>query len=100
MKIGKLKNGNGYIIEEDHGIKTYVSKEGAEFLGSIVSLGPFYKAICDLQKLLWQDDDLMDQDALFEAQDKVSTIALDIANKIGKVDDLVKQFPWLYEVKK
>ena len=100
MKIAKLKNGNGYIIEDDHGVKTHISKEGAEFLGSIVSLEPFYKAICDLQNVLWEDDDCMSQDALFEAQEKVSTIALDIANKIGKVDDLISKFPWLYEVKK
>ena len=99
MKIGKLKNGD-YIIEEEHGIKTYVSKEGAEALGKLVGLAPLYESICKLQSLLWQDDDLMDQDALFDAQGMVADIALEIANKTGKVDDLIKKFPWLYEVKK
>lgn len=58
-----------------------------------------YEELIDIQKLLWRDDDMMEQDTLFEVQDKFANILLMIANKAGKVDELVKTFPWIYETK-
>jgi hypothetical protein len=58
-----------------------------------------YEELCEIQKLLWEDDDMMGQDTLFEAQDKLANVLLTIADKTGKVDDLVKTFPWIYETK-
>ena len=58
-----------------------------------------YEQLIDIQKLLWKDDDMMEQDTLFEVQDKFANILLMIANHAGKVDDLVKTFPWIYTTK-
>ena len=56
-----------------------------------------YDMVKEIQALLWENDDLMDQDTLFALQKKVSEYALTIAEREGKCDDLVKTFPWLYE---
>ena len=63
--------------------------------------GNMFDTLCELQKLAWANDDLMTQDTLFDLQDKLATLSLSVASKISplKVDSLVKQFPWLYEVK-
>ena len=49
-----------------------------------------------LMLLLWKDDDMMDQDTLFELQNEFAGLLLDVAIKAKKTDDLVKTFPWLY----
>ena len=55
-----------------------------------------YKELKRIQELLWKNDDYMDQDTLFELQDYVATLLLQVAQKEGKVNDLVKSFPFLY----
>lgn len=60
-----------------------------------------YEKLEKIQELLWRNDDLMDQDTLFELQDKVAELILEVAGKEGPktVDRLVAKFPWLYTVK-
>lgn len=60
-----------------------------------------YEKIEKIQELLWRDDDMMRQETLFELQDYVAELILEVANKEGPktVDRLVKKFPWLYQVK-
>ena len=58
-----------------------------------------YNDLKKIQKLLWKDDDRMDQDTLFELQEFVAELTLKAAEKENKVDDLLKNFRWLYEVK-
>ena len=59
-----------------------------------------YEKLEKIQELLWKDDDRMEQDTLFELQDKVAELILEVAGKEGPktVDRLVAKFPWLYKV--
>lgn len=57
-----------------------------------------YEELKEIQKLLWKNDDLMDQETLFELQDKVADITLKAARSEGKIVDLVDSFKWLYGV--
>ena len=60
-----------------------------------------YEKLEKIQELLWRNDDLMDQETLFELQDYVAKLILEVAGKEGPktVDRLVAKFPWLYTVK-
>lgn len=55
-----------------------------------------YEKLKKVQKLLWQGDDRMDQEILFEIQAVFADLLLEVAMVEKKVDDLVKSFPWLY----
>jgi len=56
-----------------------------------------YERLKKVQEMLWRSDDLMDQETLFELQEYVSRVILEVAEQEGKTADLVKSFPWLYE---
>lgn len=56
-----------------------------------------YDDLKQIQKLLWLDDDRMDQDTLFEVQDKMSAVLLFVAKNAKKEKDLIVSFPWLYK---
>ena len=58
-----------------------------------------YEKLLTIQEMLWRDDDLMMQETLFELQDYVAELILNVAEKEGKVDELVVRFPFLYQVK-
>lgn len=58
-----------------------------------------YERLKKVQEMLWRSDDLMDQETLFELQEYVSRVILEVAEQEGKTTDLVKSFPWLYEQK-
>ena len=57
----------------------------------------YYKDIAEIQKLIWMGDDMIDQDNLFEVQDKIASLALRIAEDEKCVGTLVKEFPFLYK---
>lgn len=57
-----------------------------------------YNELKEILKLSFKDDDRMDQDTLFDLQDRITDLTLRIAQKENKTDDLVKSFPWLYQV--
>ena len=57
-----------------------------------------YNELKEIQKLIFKGDDLMDQDTLFELQDRITELTLTVAIKENKTNDLVKSFPWLYKV--
>lgn len=56
-----------------------------------------YKELSDIQRLLWKNDDYMDQETLFELQEKMAELVLNIAIKEHKIIELLAEFPWLYE---
>jgi hypothetical protein len=56
----------------------------------------YYNKIKEIQKLAWNGDDRIDQDALFELQEKIAYLALEIAQKENKTDDLIENFKYLY----
>ena len=60
-----------------------------------------YEKLEQIQELLWKNDDRIDQETLFDVQDKVAELILEVAGKAGPktVDRLVKKFPYLYEAK-
>ena len=58
-----------------------------------------YKQIKKVQELLWKDDDMMNQETLFELQECVADLALKIATKENKTKELAEDFPFLYERK-
>lgn len=66
---------------------------------SRVQTAGYFGMICDIQKLAWKNDDRMDQETLFDLQDRIAEMALVIANNENRVDDLIKAFPWVYETK-
>ncbi|MBQ9603845.1 MAG: hypothetical protein IJR45_00370 [Firmicutes bacterium] len=55
-----------------------------------------YTRIVNIQKLIWKIDDILDQNDLFDLQEKIADLALAIAENENKTDDLVEKFPWLY----
>ena len=57
-----------------------------------------YNEIKKIQKLLWKHDDMMDQEDLFELQEQVMELALRIAEKEKKTEQLIKDFPNLYKL--
>jgi hypothetical protein len=58
-----------------------------------------YKTLKEIQKKLWENGgDRMDQVTLFELQDMVAELTLQAARKEGKVNDLLKEFKFLYIV--
>ncbi len=58
-----------------------------------------YNKVKEIQSLIFKDDDRMDQDTLFELQEKIALLTLQVAQKEGKTEDLIKSFKWLYDVK-
>lgn len=57
-----------------------------------------YNELKELLKLSFKDDDRMDQDTLFELQDRITELALQVAIKENQTYDLLKNFSWLYKV--
>ena len=58
----------------------------------------YYNKIKEIQHMLWfPDEDRMDQEILFELQEKMADLALAIATDEGQEEDLVATFPWLYK---
>lgn len=57
-----------------------------------------YNDLKEILSLLWKHDDNMDQDTLFEVQDKMSEIILKVAKKENKTEDLLKSFSYLFKV--
>lgn len=56
-----------------------------------------YAKLVELQRILWEGDDLMSQDTLFEAQELVANLTLEVCFAAGKNgEELVEKFPWLY----
>ena len=58
-----------------------------------------YEKLKSLQTLAWKYDDMMDQEALFRLQDDLAELTLEVASKCGMTSDLVRAFPWIYEIK-
>ena len=64
-------------------------------------MNTLYEKLEQIQELLWKNDDRIDQETLFDVQDKFAKLILEVAVKDGTktVDRLVKKFPYLYETK-
>lgn len=55
------------------------------------------KRLIKVQKLLWNNDDLMNQETLFDLQDEVQTLVLKVAEDTNSTDIILKEFHWLYK---
>ena len=55
-----------------------------------------YNELKRIQSIVWQDDDMMTQDTLFDVQERLADLTLKAANDIGKAEELAADFPWLY----
>ncbi len=55
-----------------------------------------YERLKKLQKKVWKDDDRMSQDTLFEVQEDLATLILEVARRCNKERDLAESFPWIY----
>lgn len=55
-----------------------------------------YKELKEIQKLIFKDDDRMEQDTLFDLQEKIALLTLQVAQQEEKTEDLIKSFKWLY----
>lgn len=62
------------------------------------SIEDIYNDLREIQNLVWQSDDLMSQDTLFEIQDKLADLTLKVAIAAGKEENLARSFPWLYRI--
>lgn len=62
------------------------------------SIEDIYNDLREIQNLVWQSDDLMAQDTLFEIQDKLADLMLKVAIAAGKEENLARSFPWLYRI--
>jgi len=58
----------------------------------------YYNKIKEILKLVWKGDDRIDQEDLFELQEKIADLTLEIAKKENKTDDMIENFKWLYVV--
>ena len=56
-----------------------------------------YNKLKEIQKLIFKGDDRMDQDDLFELQEKIAELTLEVAQKEEKTEQLIKDFKWLYD---
>jgi hypothetical protein len=59
----------------------------------------YYSKVKKILALAFKGDDLMDQEALFEMQESIARLALEVANAEGKTSDLVNSFKYLYTAK-
>lgn len=85
------------LIDQYNRRITKLNVDEIKFIVSKVMSDSFDK-LCEIQKLAWKGDDLMDQETLFALQDAISPFLLDFAGKLGsdKVDKLLEMFPHLY----
>lgn len=57
-----------------------------------------YDKIAHIQKLAWVIDDYIDQSTLFELQECICNLALEVAQKENRTEDLISDFPFLYKI--
>lgn len=102
MEIQKTQRGKILITSDSQNGEEYsiMSETAFNELKAYLMDG-ILNRLCEMQNIAWADDDIMDQDNLFELQNRLADLTLSVASKISpvKVDYLVKMYPWLYEVK-
>ena len=59
-----------------------------------------YTKLKTINAIAWRDDDLMEQDNLFDLQEQLANLLLAVAQDCGEktLKDLVKSFPYLYSI--
>lgn len=55
-----------------------------------------YEKLEAIQEILWRNDDMIMQEDLFEAQEKLADLLLEVAVEEGKAEALAKKYPFLY----
>mgnify|MGYP006969174337 CR=1 FL=1 len=60
-----------------------------------------YSELKQILSLVWEDDDMMTQETLFEVQERLADLTLKVAQDCGNdaLNNLVKAFPYLYTKK-
>jgi hypothetical protein len=59
-----------------------------------------FEKLVEIQKTVWRGDDLIDQEDLFELQDQIANLTLEVSKDVGKAAEkwLSETFPWLYKL--
>ena len=60
-----------------------------------------YAKLKTINAIAWRDDDLMEQENLFDLQEQLANLLLAVAQDCGEktLTDLVRSFPYLYSVR-
>ena len=66
-------------------------------LNALTNDKKYGKRIAELAEMFC--DDCMEQEVLFDAQDRMANLVLDVAYDEKKDNKLTKDFPWLYHTK-
>ena len=56
-----------------------------------------FTLILEILGLLWKNDDFLDQDDLYEVQEKTADLAWKLARTKEKRKILMDKFPWVYK---
>jgi len=74
------------------------NKEARRFIRDRGDTMAYYERVKKLLSKIFEEDDLMSQDNLFELQDMIARLALQVAKDEKKTKDLVESFSWLYRI--
>ena len=56
-----------------------------------------YEEVEKILDLCWKDDDRMEQTTLYEVQERVADLLLNIAYKEGRAKECLKKYEWIYK---
>lgn len=55
-----------------------------------------FNKLMEIQDLIWEEDDMLSQESLFEVQNITAKLVLNLANDLEKGSILIEKYPWLY----
>jgi len=58
-----------------------------------------FNDLVKITSILWEDDDLIDQDSLFKVQEDTVKLLVKLGNELNKAEYLIKKCPFICEVK-
>ena len=58
-----------------------------------------YEHLKTILSLAWESDDMIRQETLFKLQEEAADLALMVGTACGKGNDLVKSFPYLFNMR-
>ena len=67
-----------------------------QYRSSKVFKEQIYEGLKEAQRIVWRGDDQIEQDDLFELQDKIAETVLDISKNLKRDSELPAEWPWIY----
>lgn len=65
-------------------------------INKVINITSHFYTAKELLKLAYKNDDMMQQEDLFELQQKLAMFVIELAEDLDKDDELVEEFPWLF----